>query len=81
MLHLCSLLCTLALAAAIPLEPLLTTIRDTPDLSDFYSLFGSSGGELGKPGPDFEERFNIANVSLPFTALAPTNEVSTRPIL
>lgn len=78
------LLCTLAVAAPTsktPLEPLLTTLSKTSGLSTFYSIFNGTGGGLGKPGPDFEERFNIPDVSLNFTLFAPTDEVSTLSLL
>ncbi|GIZ42626.1 hypothetical protein CKM354_000588600 [Cercospora kikuchii] len=56
------------------LSPLLTTIKNTPELSVFYSLVSSTGGASGIPGPALEERFNNPNNSLQFTAFAPTND-------
>ncbi|KAI5359423.1 Putative FAS1 domain-containing protein [Septoria linicola] len=56
------------------LAPVLTTIRDTPELSVFYSLFSSTGGDSGIPGPALEERFNDPNNDLSFTVFAPTND-------
>lgn len=58
------------------LDPLLTTISKDPELSIFYSLFNSTGGAEGKPGPALEERFNDARDGRRYTAFAPTNEVS-----
>jgi hypothetical protein len=57
-------------------DPVLTTIKNTPDLSIFYSLFASTGGSSGLPAPAFEERFNDLNQGLNYTVLAPTNKVS-----
>ncbi|PPJ50599.1 hypothetical protein CBER1_05728 [Cercospora berteroae] len=56
------------------LSPLLTTIKNRPELSIFYSLVSSTGGTSGIPGPALEERFNDPNNSLRFTAFAPTND-------
>ncbi|KAL1636909.1 hypothetical protein SLS56_001006 [Neofusicoccum ribis] len=56
------------------LDPLLTTISKDPELSIFYSLFNSTGGAEGKPGPALEERFNDARDGRRYTAFAPTNE-------
>ncbi|KAM3425461.1 Uncharacterized protein BST61_g7407 [Cercospora zeina] len=56
------------------LSPLLTTIKNTPELSTFYSLFSGTGGTSGIPGPALEERFNDPNNRLQFTAFAPTND-------
>ncbi|KAF2844705.1 hypothetical protein T440DRAFT_302896 [Plenodomus tracheiphilus IPT5] len=55
-------------------EPVLTTLKNTPDLSRFYELIKSTGGSSGIPGPPFEERFNDPNQGLQYTILAPTNE-------
>lgn len=81
MMHISSLLFLVTLVAAFPqrrdsLDPLLTSIGKVSDLSTFYSLFEGTGGDSGKSGPDFEERFNDPNNNLQFTALAPTNEAS-----
>ncbi|KAF2211825.1 hypothetical protein CERZMDRAFT_42723 [Cercospora zeae-maydis SCOH1-5] len=54
-------------------SPLLTTIKNTPELSIFYSLFSNTGGTSGIPGPALEERFNDPNNCLQFNAFAPTN--------
>jgi hypothetical protein len=55
--------------------PLLTAISMDPDLSIFYSLFNSTGGVSGTPGPQFEERFNNLTNRRDFTAFAPVNSV------
>ncbi|CZT21872.1 uncharacterized protein RCC_07738 [Ramularia collo-cygni] len=57
-----------------PLDPILTSIAKNPNTSTFYSLFNGTGGASGKPGPDFEERFNDPSIGLSFTAFAPTNK-------
>lgn len=57
-------------------NPVLTTLAADPDLTDFYSLFNSTGGDSGEPGPGFEERFNNPANGLKYTVFAPTNEVS-----
>lgn len=80
-MHISSFLSLVTLVAAFPqrrdsLDPLLTSIGKVSDLSTFYSLFEGTGGDSGKSGPDFEERFNDPNNNLQFTALAPTNEAS-----
>lgn len=55
------------------LQPVLTTLRNTPDLSTFYSLFASTGGDSGIPAPAFEERFNDNRDKRRWTILAPIN--------
>ena len=59
--------------------PLLTAISQDPELSIFYSLFSSTGGTSGIPGPQFEERFNNPTDGRKFTAFAPVNSVSIEP--
>jgi hypothetical protein len=59
--------------------PLLTAISMDPDLSIFYSLFNSTGGTSGSPGPQFEERFNNLTDGRKFTAFAPVNSVRSIP--
>lgn len=56
------------------LRPILGAAQQTPELSTFYSLFASTGGRSGVPGPALGERFNDA--SNQYTLLAPTNNVS-----
>ncbi|CAK4032928.1 Hypothetical predicted protein [Lecanosticta acicola] len=77
---LCALVASrVALSHATPqtsgqkLEPLLTTISRTPELSKFYALIGSTGDDGRKPGADLEERFNLEGASRNFTIFAPTN--------
>ncbi|RAR01023.1 FAS1 domain-containing protein [Stemphylium lycopersici] len=53
--------------------PLLTAISEDPGLSIFYSLFNSTGGSSGIPGPQFEEQFNSLMDGRKFTAFAPVN--------
>ncbi|KNG46210.1 hypothetical protein TW65_97104 [Stemphylium lycopersici] len=53
--------------------PLLTAISEDPELSIFYSLFNSTGGSSGIPGPQFEERFDSLMDGRKFTAFAPVN--------
>ncbi|CBY01968.1 hypothetical protein IAQ61_006563 [Plenodomus lingam] len=78
-------LSTCALVGALPrsdprlpqvqdLEPVLTTLKNTADLTQFYELFRSTGGIQGIPGPPFEQRFNDPKQGLEYTILAPTNE-------
>ncbi|KXT13684.1 hypothetical protein AC579_8118 [Pseudocercospora musae] len=55
-------------------NPVLTTLASDPDLTSFYSLFNSTGGESGKPGPGFEERFNNPSTGVKYTIFAPTND-------
>jgi hypothetical protein len=55
--------------------PLLTAISEDPDLTIFYSLFNSTGGTSGIPGPPFEERFNSLLDGRKYTAFAPVNSV------
>ncbi|KJX98175.1 hypothetical protein TI39_contig429g00031 [Zymoseptoria brevis] len=81
-LHLSLLLCSLwshttqaaPAASGQAQDPVLTTVKNTPDLSTFYSLILSTGGDSGKPGPELEERFNDLKQGLKYTVLAPTNE-------
>jgi hypothetical protein len=60
--------------------PLLTAISMDPDLSIFYSLFNSTGGMSGLPGPPFEERFNNLTDGRKFTAFAPVNSVRSKTV-
>lgn len=60
---------------------LLTAISQDPELSIFYSLFNSTGGASGIPGPPFEERFNSLADGRKYTAFAPVNSVSSRSML
>jgi hypothetical protein len=60
--------------------PLLTAISMDPDLSIFYSLFNSTGGMSGLPGPPFEERFNNLTDGRKFTAFAPVNSVRSETV-
>ncbi|EME82344.1 uncharacterized protein MYCFIDRAFT_203985 [Pseudocercospora fijiensis CIRAD86] len=55
-------------------NPILTTLASDPDLKEFYRLFNSTGGESGKPGPGFEERFNNPSTGVKYTVFAPTNK-------
>ncbi|ORY61627.1 FAS1 domain-containing protein [Pseudomassariella vexata] len=48
-------------------------ISEDPDLSQFYALFKSTGGNSGIPGPPFEERFNRAETLVRYTVFAPIN--------
>lgn len=82
-MNLFTLFYTFTCVAALPrarasLDLLLTAISKIPELSTFYSLFEGTGGELGKPGPDFDERFNDPGIGLLFTAFAPKNDVGGR---
>jgi hypothetical protein len=61
--------------------PLLTAISEDLDLSIFYSLFNSTGGVSGIPGPQFEERFNSLLDGRKYTAFAPVNSVSSKTVL
>ncbi|KXS99138.1 hypothetical protein AC578_9817 [Pseudocercospora eumusae] len=55
-------------------NPVLTTLASDSDLTSFYRLFNSTGGDSGKPGPGFEERFNNPSTGVKYTVFAPTNE-------
>lgn len=69
-----SLLLTTTFAETVDCNnAVLTKLENTDDLTSFYALFKSTGGSLGVPGPDFEERFNDNNNKLTWTILAPTN--------
>ncbi|EUC45272.1 hypothetical protein COCMIDRAFT_95891 [Bipolaris oryzae ATCC 44560] len=59
--------------ATVDTLPLLTAISKDPELSIFYSLFNSTGGTSGIPGPPFEERFNVLADGRKYTAFAPVN--------
>jgi hypothetical protein len=56
-------------------QPLLSTIATVPELSSFSAVILASGGS--KPNPAFEERFNSILDGRNYTALAPTNDVSS----
>lgn len=79
---LCAAVCLadIQLVGRASLDPLLTTISKTPELSSFYSLISSTGDDGKKPGADLEERFNLREDSLNFTIFAPTNRVSHLPM-
>lgn len=57
-------------------QPLLSTIATVPELSSFSAVILASGGS--EPNPAFEERFNSVLDGRNYTALAPTNDVSSR---
>jgi hypothetical protein len=57
-------------------DPVLTTVKNTPETSIFYDLIVSTGGSSGLPEPELEERFNDLNQGLKYTVLAPVNDVS-----